>query len=188
MAKSLTKGQRAEVWGMYIGALKAEGPCFVCERTIHITEIEVGHNIAKSKGGTDNFANFRPICRMCNQSMGTMSIEVYKRKRTGPEVNKAPHKRVGGYGLDEDQVGTDSNELFRFSCIVDGPLEDLHGFVVDLQKFTGVYQAKSHSTTHLGGEYRTRVRIISYRDDLESDVYQLGLRRGVVVTFDHPPV
>ncbi len=82
--KKLTKDQRVEVWKKYIGATKAEGPCYVCKKTIHVTDFDVGHNIARAKGGSDNIANFRPICRQCNRGMGTMSIESYKAKLNGP--------------------------------------------------------------------------------------------------------
>jgi 5-methylcytosine-specific restriction endonuclease McrA len=68
------------VWEMYIGADKAEGKCYVCGKTIHITDFEVGHNKAVSKSGSDRPENLRPICRSCNLSMGTMSIEAFKRK------------------------------------------------------------------------------------------------------------
>ena len=82
--KKLTKDQRFEVWKKYIGATKAEGPCYVCKKTIHVTDFDVGHNIARAKGGSDNIPNFRPICRQCNRGMGTMSIETYKAKLNGP--------------------------------------------------------------------------------------------------------
>ncbi|MEM3699246.1 MAG: HNH endonuclease [Candidatus Bathyarchaeia archaeon] len=69
-----------QVWKVYIGAEKAEGKCYVCGRTIHITDFEVGHNKAVAKGGSDHLDNLRPICRGCNLAMGTMSIEAFKRK------------------------------------------------------------------------------------------------------------
>ena len=82
--KKLTKDQRVEVWRKYIGGSKAEGPCYVCKRTIHISDFDVGHNIARANGGSDNIANYRPICRQCNRGMGTMSIDTYKKKLNGP--------------------------------------------------------------------------------------------------------
>ena len=82
--KQLTKDQRFEVWKKYIGATKAEGPCYVCKKTIHQQDFDVGHNIARASGGTDNISNYRPICRQCNRGMGTTSIEAYKRKLNGP--------------------------------------------------------------------------------------------------------
>ncbi len=91
--RTISKDLRAEVWKLHIGISKAEGPCYACGRTIHITEFDVGHNIAKSKGGTDNVKNLRPICRQCNRGMATMSIETYKKKLKGPATRK---KKTGG--------------------------------------------------------------------------------------------
>ena len=76
--KSIPKALKDTVWSKYIGADKAEGKCYVCKRTIHITEFDLGHNKAVSKGGRNNITNLRPICRTCNTSMGTTSIEVFK--------------------------------------------------------------------------------------------------------------
>ena len=90
--KNLTKDQRVEVWRKYIGAKKAEGPCYVCKRTIHISDFDVGHNIAKANGGSDNIANYRSICRQCNRGMGTTSIESYKRKLNGPATSASKKK------------------------------------------------------------------------------------------------
>ena len=59
---------------------KAEGKCYVCEKTIHMMDFEVGHNRAVSKGGSNNPDNLRPICKSCNRSMGTMTLEAFRRK------------------------------------------------------------------------------------------------------------
>ena len=78
--KTIPKAVKVTVWSKYIGADKAEGKCYVCKRTIHITDFDLGHNKAKSKGGGDSISNLRPICRTCNTSMGTQSIETFKAK------------------------------------------------------------------------------------------------------------
>ena len=90
--KKLSKDQRFEVWKKYIGATKAEGPCYVCKKTIHMTDFDFGHNIARAKGGSDSIANYRPICRQCNRGMGTMSIETYKAKLDGPATTAEKKK------------------------------------------------------------------------------------------------
>ena len=77
---TIPKSVKDIVWAKYIGMDKAEGKCYVCGRTIHITDFEVGHNRAIAKGGSDHPDNLRPICKSCNRSMGTMSIEAFKRK------------------------------------------------------------------------------------------------------------
>jgi len=78
--RKIPKGVRESVWNKYIGKDKIEGKCYVCDRRIRITNFEVGHNKAVAKGGSDRITNLRPTCRKCNLSMGTMSIEVYKKK------------------------------------------------------------------------------------------------------------
>lgn len=112
--KKLTRDQRAEVWNKYIGARKAEGRCYVCDKTIHITEFEAGHNIARAKGGTNNISNFRPICRLCNRRMGTMSIETYKKKLTGPAVKKVMKKRAPAKRKASTRQETDEWRFFYF--------------------------------------------------------------------------
>ncbi len=95
--RGIPKGVRESVWNRYIGNDKIEGKCYICPRTIRITNFEVGHNKAVAKGGSDRISNLRPICRKCNLSMGTMSIEVYKRKyyskRKKKPTTKRPKKR-----------------------------------------------------------------------------------------------
>jgi len=78
--RTIPKAVKMSVWNKYIGALNAEGKCYVCRKTIHISDFEAGHNKAKSKDGKDTPSNLRPICRGCNLSMGTQSIESYKAK------------------------------------------------------------------------------------------------------------
>lgn len=78
--KSIPKAVKDTVWSKYIGANNAEGKCYVCSRTIHITSFDLGHDKARANGGNDHINNLRPICRTCNSSMGTTSIEVFKKK------------------------------------------------------------------------------------------------------------
>ncbi len=81
--RKIPKSVKIKVWEKYFGLNTAVGKCYVCGRPIHITDFEVGHNKAVSRGGSDRISNLRPICATCNRSMGTMSIEAYKRKYFG---------------------------------------------------------------------------------------------------------
>jgi len=75
------KSVKERVWAIHIGMDKAEGKCFAgCGRTIHMMDFEVGHNKAVSKGGSNRLDNLRPICKKCNRSMRTRSIEEFKRE------------------------------------------------------------------------------------------------------------
>jgi 5-methylcytosine-specific restriction endonuclease McrA len=89
--KSIPKAVKVIVWGKYIGSDKAEGKCYVCKRTISITDFDLGHNKAVSKGGGNNISNLRPICRTCNTSMQTTSIETFKARHFDkPKANLKP--------------------------------------------------------------------------------------------------
>lgn len=51
---------------------------------IKLTNFEVGHNVAVSKGGSDELDNLRPLCSACNKSIGTKTIEEVKKKYKVP--------------------------------------------------------------------------------------------------------
>ena len=76
---SCPKAVKEAVWLKYFGH-KMNGKCYVCGRPISYMSFEVGHNKPFAKGGKWNINNLRPICRTCNRSMGTMTIESFKKK------------------------------------------------------------------------------------------------------------
>lgn len=71
---------RGDVWNTYIGAQMAQHRCICCKKvTIKQTEFEVGHVISEKNGGTLEINNLRPICSVCNKSMGcTNMVEFVK--------------------------------------------------------------------------------------------------------------
>jgi len=79
MAK-VPKAVHDSVWKKYMGN-KTNGKCYCCElETINFFNFEVGHNKARIKGGSDAIENLRPICKTCNTSMATQSIESFRAK------------------------------------------------------------------------------------------------------------
>lgn len=70
--KSIPKSLRQQVWVKYCGTKNYETKCFIdwCKNMINPFNFEVGHNIPHSKGGSDSIDNLRPICSLCNKSMG----------------------------------------------------------------------------------------------------------------------
>lgn len=75
----MRKALREQVWIVHCGRV-FEHKCMVrwCENTITVFDYEVGHNIPKSKGGSDMIDNLRPLCSKCNKSMAdTYSIDEF---------------------------------------------------------------------------------------------------------------
>lgn len=83
--RPIDKNLRNHVWQKY-NKNSLSGKCYVCERPITYDTFVVGHNIALAKGGTDRITNLRPLCHGCNTSMGTITIEQYKRRYFGKET------------------------------------------------------------------------------------------------------
>ena len=74
------KAVHDSVWKKYMGN-KTEGRCYCCKlEPITFFNFEVGHNKARIKGGSDDIENLRPICKTCNTSMATQSIENFRAK------------------------------------------------------------------------------------------------------------
>ena len=72
---------RNSVWNMYIGIGQKQGICFCCNTEfITSANFECGHVQAKSKNGDTTIQNLRPVCGLCNKSMGTINMETFMSK------------------------------------------------------------------------------------------------------------
>lgn len=72
---------RQSVWLAWIGK-EYDAKCTIkwCQSRITPFSFEVGHNIPESRGGATTLDNLRPICGICNKSMGNRyTIEEYSR-------------------------------------------------------------------------------------------------------------
>lgn len=85
---------RQLVWNTYVGAQRGEAYCYCCGSTrISPFHFECGHVVARARGGLDSVENLRPICGLCNRSMGTSDLHEFQR------MHNLPVKRaVRGYG------------------------------------------------------------------------------------------
>ena len=54
------------------------GVCYVCNSILDYDTFECGHIDSVHNGGETNITNLEPICRKCNNDMGTMNLEDYK--------------------------------------------------------------------------------------------------------------
>lgn len=68
---------RHAVWYAFIGN-KMHDMCFCCNTVpISIDLFQVGHILARSKGGPNHINNLRPICQFCNKDMGAIHMLEY---------------------------------------------------------------------------------------------------------------
>jgi hypothetical protein len=75
--KQISKALRMAVWQEYIGIQEAY--CYCCQRQkINPFRFQCGHNVAECKGGETTVENLRPVCDLCNSSMGTKNLEEFK--------------------------------------------------------------------------------------------------------------
>ena len=73
--KNIPYSLRINIWNTYIGKSIREGKCYVCDEDINLEAFECGHNISVHNGGKNTIQNLRPICGMCNKSMGSVNMD-----------------------------------------------------------------------------------------------------------------
>jgi hypothetical protein len=79
--QNIPKSVKTHVWDLYIGSHINEHRCICCKKTlIKVTYFDVGHVIAEKNGGTLEISNLRPICSVCNYSMGTENMVDFVKK------------------------------------------------------------------------------------------------------------
>jgi len=71
---------RNVVWCKYFGT-EGSGQCYCCgvER-ISKANFAMGHVESEANGGTLHISNLRPVCTLCNSSMGKTNLYVFKEK------------------------------------------------------------------------------------------------------------
>ena len=79
--QTIPKSVRTHVWDLYIGSHINEHRCLCCKKTlIKNTYFEVGHVLSERDGGTLEISNLRPICSVCNHSMGCTNMVDFVKK------------------------------------------------------------------------------------------------------------
>ena len=67
------------VWDKYVGREKGVGGCYCCDKELDSKHFECGHVIAHCNGGQVTLENLRPVCSLCNKSMGKRNMEDFKK-------------------------------------------------------------------------------------------------------------
>ena len=127
---------RMNVWKHYIGDT-LQGKCLCCEReAITISNFECGHVVSVAMGGKNTIANMRPICSMCNKSMGTRNMDDFIAQIRGSEdVNQITDALASAHinGSRNDDADPDASidevaskmEGLMLSCGADSGMPDV---------------------------------------------------------------
>ena len=71
---------RNTIWNKYIGD-KEKAKCYCCKiEPITKGNYDCGHIISDKDGGEINIENMRPICGLCNKSMGAMNMTKFMKQ------------------------------------------------------------------------------------------------------------
>ena len=66
------------VWNKYIGEDKGKSKCLCCKHTeISQMDFHCGHIISEFNGGKITIDNLKPICSLCNSSMGKTNMNEF---------------------------------------------------------------------------------------------------------------
>jgi hypothetical protein len=80
---------RSQVWNTYFGVEVGQTKCYCCRiNDVSQRNFEAGHVLPEAKGGPTTIENLRPICGLCNRSMGSQHMADYCKKHYRPELDK----------------------------------------------------------------------------------------------------
>lgn len=94
---TISKSLRNKVWNTYIGEDRIKGPCASCGEQVHFQNWEAGHVVAECNGGKTELGNLRPVCSVCNKSMGSKNMDEFKKRFRAD--SDAPSGSGGGGGV-----------------------------------------------------------------------------------------
>jgi 5-methylcytosine-specific restriction endonuclease McrA len=85
--QKINGSKRRLVWKTYIGMAHGEVPCLCCKsNNIDMLNFHCGHVVSDAEGGNTELSNLRPICSVCNSSMGSMNMKVFAKEEFGVEI------------------------------------------------------------------------------------------------------
>ena len=70
---------RFQVWESFCGS-SFTGKCFACGSKMHFRNFHCGHIIPVCHGGSTTLENLRPLCALCNMSMGSENLHSFMQR------------------------------------------------------------------------------------------------------------
>jgi len=92
----ISKALRDQVWTFYAGEqFSIKCPC-CSHQTIDALHFECGHLVAEATGGPTILRNLRPICKVCNASMGKQNMLAFMKRCGFPQqaMEQMNHKAL----------------------------------------------------------------------------------------------
>lgn len=121
--KKIPAALRNAVWNECNGTESKVGSCYVCKEMITFSSFHSGHVLAEANGGDITLDNLKPICGLCNSSMGKMNMEDFIKKygfdkikpkdKTLFELNKHTPIEIIMNKLDKKDKKTISSILYK---------------------------------------------------------------------------
>lgn len=69
---------RNAIWATYISPINSTGYCCCCSiEPITKANFAAGHIVAEARGGAVTLQNLRPVCTLCNSSMGKTNMNEF---------------------------------------------------------------------------------------------------------------
>jgi len=78
----IKKEIRLKVWGKY------GRRCAYCGSKLDYEKMQIDHLFPKAGGGTDDFENLMPSCRLCNHYKRALVLETFRNKWLGELHNR----------------------------------------------------------------------------------------------------
>ncbi len=78
---------RFRVWETFCGS-SFTGDCFACGSQIRFRNFHCGHIIPVCTGGSTTLENLRPLCALCNASMGSENLHSFTQRYLKPIGSK----------------------------------------------------------------------------------------------------
>lgn len=125
--RAIPKAIKTALWDIYHPG-KLKGKCYCCKNEIDARSFEAGHIIPHCQDGPDTVDNLVPICRVCNNSMGSMHLNEYMaRYHSSIETPKSSEDDTSeSFGSLDDKSGVLDKVFENRENHVDQFLSTLH--------------------------------------------------------------
>lgn len=181
--QTIPKTLKEQVWQTYVG--KLEGKCLVCnDKKITAFDFECAHIEAEAKGGETNVSNLRPICKLCNGSIGTKNMIEFARKHfpQAPLLNTIIENKVADHDGYFAGMRLESSDHSSSGSVV-APVSACENIQIDLDKDDVSAHTIQVSQNHEGNSVDKETSSLVVNGQMGQPSKELGVRIDGVAEF-----